>query len=359
MIQRRGRPARPAVGRRWRSEPGPSAPISTPPLRARGSAAPASRKWSSGRRASPRRAFAARAASRHGLLPAQQLAVAELQREGRWELEHAGLRWSLAFSLGRPPIGNRPSAARIAPVLSVAARALYWRSMPTSVPVRLCLRGSQCLAWMPPSTPDSALPAHRRPDRGGYRQRRHARRRAPSVRAAGAAARGEHQHGAAGLPLPGELRRGAEARPKSAALPAPRAPVLPEPMPRPAHGSAVLVNMDQVLQEFLWIVNDPLAVPSFHAPAGALAAARGQAAGADGGGEPAPPRIRLAPPDGRQRRAAPGDRARAVGSGVTLRPGRDRRHQRRAGGGTSRCAAWPRPATPSRWSRPPTSTRCR
>ena len=71
----------------------------------------------------------------------------------------------------------------------------------------------------------------------------------------------------------------------------------------------LLVNMDQVLQEFLWIVNDPLAVPSFHAQPARSLPPEAKAAGADGGGQPAPPRIRLALPDGRQRRAAPGDRA--------------------------------------------------
>ena len=62
-----------------------------------------------------------------------------------------------------------------------------------------------------------------------------------------------------------ENRGVVEARPKSGCFVAPRAPVLPEPMLDLRLEGPSLVNMDQVLQEFLWIVNDPLAVPSFHA----------------------------------------------------------------------------------------------
>ncbi len=62
-----------------------------------------------------------------------------------------------------------------------------------------------------------------------------------------------------------ENRGVVEARPKSGCFVAPRAPVLPEPMLDLRMEAPSLVNMDQVLQEFLWIVNDPLAVPSFHA----------------------------------------------------------------------------------------------
>ncbi len=62
-----------------------------------------------------------------------------------------------------------------------------------------------------------------------------------------------------------ENRGVVEARPKSGYFVAPRAPVLPEPMLDLRMEAPSLVNMDQVLQEFLWIVNDPLAVPSFHA----------------------------------------------------------------------------------------------
>ena len=61
-----------------------------------------------------------------------------------------------------------------------------------------------------------------------------------------------------------ENRGVVEARPKSGCFVAPRAPVLPEPMLDLRLEGPSLVNMDQVLQEFLWIVNDPLAVPSFH-----------------------------------------------------------------------------------------------
>lgn len=62
-----------------------------------------------------------------------------------------------------------------------------------------------------------------------------------------------------------ENRGVVEARPKSGYFVTPRAPSLPEPMLDLRMEAPSLVNMDQVLQEFLWIVNDPLAVPSFHA----------------------------------------------------------------------------------------------
>ncbi len=62
-----------------------------------------------------------------------------------------------------------------------------------------------------------------------------------------------------------ENRGVVEARPKSGYFVAPRAFALPEPMLDLRMEAPSLVNMDQVLQEFLWIVNDPLAVPSFHA----------------------------------------------------------------------------------------------
>jgi DNA-binding transcriptional MocR family regulator len=56
-----------------------------------------------------------------------------------------------------------------------------------------------------------------------------------------------------------------QARPKSGYFVAPRTPVLPEPQIDLRMEDATLVSMDQVLHEFLTIVNDPLAVPSFHA----------------------------------------------------------------------------------------------
>lgn len=62
-----------------------------------------------------------------------------------------------------------------------------------------------------------------------------------------------------------ENRGVVEARPKSGYYVAPRTHALPEPMLDLRMEAPSLVNMDQVLQEFLWIVNDPLAVPSFHA----------------------------------------------------------------------------------------------
>ena len=62
-----------------------------------------------------------------------------------------------------------------------------------------------------------------------------------------------------------ENRGVVEARPKSGYFVAPRAPMLPEPTLDPRMEAPSFVSLDQVLQEFLWIVNDPLAVPSFHA----------------------------------------------------------------------------------------------
>ena len=62
-----------------------------------------------------------------------------------------------------------------------------------------------------------------------------------------------------------ENRGVVEARPKSGYYVAPRTHALPEPMLDLRMEAPSLVNMDQVLQEFLWIVNDPLAVPSFQA----------------------------------------------------------------------------------------------
>ena len=56
-----------------------------------------------------------------------------------------------------------------------------------------------------------------------------------------------------------------QARPKSGYYVAPRAPALPEPQLDLRIEDAALVSMDQVLQEFLLIVDDPLAVPGFHA----------------------------------------------------------------------------------------------
>jgi len=62
-----------------------------------------------------------------------------------------------------------------------------------------------------------------------------------------------------------------QARPKSGYFVAQRAPMLPEPQLDLRMEGATLVSMDQVLHEFLTIVDDPLAVPSFHAaPARAL-----------------------------------------------------------------------------------------
>lgn len=56
-----------------------------------------------------------------------------------------------------------------------------------------------------------------------------------------------------------------QARPKSGYYVAPRVPVLPEPQLDLRIEDAALVNMDQVLHEFLLIVDDPLAMPGFHA----------------------------------------------------------------------------------------------
>jgi DNA-binding transcriptional MocR family regulator len=62
-----------------------------------------------------------------------------------------------------------------------------------------------------------------------------------------------------------------QARPKSGYFVAPRTPALPEPLLDLRMENATLVSIDQVLHEFLTIVNDPLALPSFHAaPARAL-----------------------------------------------------------------------------------------
>jgi DNA-binding transcriptional MocR family regulator len=55
------------------------------------------------------------------------------------------------------------------------------------------------------------------------------------------------------------------ARPKSGYFVAPRTPALPEPLLDLRMEDATLVSIDQVLHEFLTIVNDPLALPSFHA----------------------------------------------------------------------------------------------
>lgn len=55
------------------------------------------------------------------------------------------------------------------------------------------------------------------------------------------------------------------ARPKSGYFVAARTPALPEPLLDLRMDGATLVSIDQVLHEFLTIVNDPLALPSFHA----------------------------------------------------------------------------------------------
>jgi len=68
-----------------------------------------------------------------------------------------------------------------------------------------------------------------------------------------------------------ENRGVVQARPKSGCFVAPRAPALPEPQLDLQIGDASFVSMDRVLHEFLLIVDDPLAVPPFHAaPARAL-----------------------------------------------------------------------------------------
>lgn len=56
-----------------------------------------------------------------------------------------------------------------------------------------------------------------------------------------------------------------QARPKSGYFVAPRPPALPEPQVDLRVDGASFVSMDQVLHEFLLIVDDPLAVPRFHA----------------------------------------------------------------------------------------------
>lgn len=62
-----------------------------------------------------------------------------------------------------------------------------------------------------------------------------------------------------------ENRGVVQARPKSGYFVAPRTPALPEPLLDLRMDGATLVSIDQVLHEFLTIVNDPLALPSFHA----------------------------------------------------------------------------------------------
>lgn len=62
-----------------------------------------------------------------------------------------------------------------------------------------------------------------------------------------------------------ENRGVVQARPKSGCFVAPRAPALPEPQLDLQIGDASFVSMDRVLHEFLLIVDDPLAVPPFHA----------------------------------------------------------------------------------------------
>ncbi|MCM5682317.1 PLP-dependent aminotransferase family protein [Schlegelella sp. S2-27] len=56
-----------------------------------------------------------------------------------------------------------------------------------------------------------------------------------------------------------------QARPKSGYFVAPRGPALPEPQFDLRMEGASFVSVDQVLHEFLLIVDDPLAAPSFHA----------------------------------------------------------------------------------------------
>lgn len=68
-----------------------------------------------------------------------------------------------------------------------------------------------------------------------------------------------------------ENRGSVQARPKSGYFVAPRAPTLPEPQFDQHIDGASFVSMDQVLHEFLLMVEDPQALPSFNAaPARAL-----------------------------------------------------------------------------------------
>ncbi|MBB4846117.1 DNA-binding transcriptional MocR family regulator [Paucibacter oligotrophus] len=68
-----------------------------------------------------------------------------------------------------------------------------------------------------------------------------------------------------------ENRSAVLARPKSGYFVAQQRPLLPEPQLDLRMEGASFVNIDQVLQEFLYIVDDPLALPRFHAaPARAL-----------------------------------------------------------------------------------------
>jgi DNA-binding transcriptional MocR family regulator len=68
-----------------------------------------------------------------------------------------------------------------------------------------------------------------------------------------------------------ENRGVVQARPKSGYFVAPQRPLLPEPQLDLRMEGASFVNMDQVLQEFLYIVDDPQALPRFNAaPARAL-----------------------------------------------------------------------------------------
>lgn len=62
-----------------------------------------------------------------------------------------------------------------------------------------------------------------------------------------------------------ENRGQVQARPKSGYYVALQRPPLPEPLLDLRMDRASFVNMDQVLQEFLYIVDDPLATPRFHA----------------------------------------------------------------------------------------------